>query len=423
MDRHTKLTLPAVKGRMGDRDYYATVMRLGDVAERVQRAVEMEVPSEKLQRPIKNKRVGEIADYLRGSPDRFFNSLVVGMYGPPQWRHFQKFSAPSLEKYAEVMGFLELSGTERMYALDGQHRLFGIDTFLQDITTPKSAADELVSVIVVEHGKAPKDRVRSRRLFTVLNKKVVKVAKRDIIYLDEDSPMAITVRYLIEKKRGIFSMEQERVYDGSDNTIPRGKTRCFTSVGALYDCLCLLFTKAFYRDQKKETLESKRLPALELKKLRNNTEDFFNMLGEYVPPVGEYFGAQTTQEIDEMFPELRNSTDGGHLLFRPMGLKAFVEIVCALYQQRTTKRQVYDHEVMREAIKKAAQLPLELSVRPVADVVWVNSKIVPPKFSLLKKVFRHMLELSPRDKESQIEEEYRGVLGDPKASLPPRVKG
>ena len=258
----TKLTLPAVKGRMGDRDYYATVMRLEDVVERVQRAVAMELPSEKLQRSIKDKRIGEIADYLRDSPDRFFNSLVVGMYGPPQWRHFEGFSAPSLKKYAEVMGFLELSGTEKMYALDGQHRLFGIDMFLQGLETPKGAVDELVGVIVVEHDTAPKEKVRSRRLFTVLNKKVVKVAKRDIIYLDEDSPMAITVRYLIEKEGGIFSMKQGRVYEGSDNTIPRGKKRCFTSVGALYDCLCLLFTKAFCRDKRKDALESKRLPAL-----------------------------------------------------------------------------------------------------------------------------------------------------------------
>ena len=433
MDRSKKLILPAVKGRMGDRDYYTTVMRLGDVAVRVRRAVAMpmELPSEKLQRPITNTRVKEVADYLRRSPDRFFNSLVVAMYGPPQWRHFKKFSTPSLEKYAEVMGFLELSGTENMYALDGQHRLFGIDMFLQDLAMSESAAasaraaDELVSVIFVEHGIAPKEVVRSRRLFTVLNKKVVKVSKRDTIYLDEDSAMAITVRSFIEEKSGIFSMKQKKVYEGSDNTIPRGETRCFTSIGALYDCLYFLFTKAFYRDKKKvkATLESKRLPPAELATLRNNTEEFFEMLGEEVPLVGKYLRAQTTQEIDEMSPEMRSPTEGGHLLFRPMGLKAFVEIVCSHYEQHTTKQQAYDNEVMRKAIKKAARLPLELSARPAAGVVWVNSKMAPKNFPLLKKVFRHMLKLQQKDDKIEIERQYRDILGSANASLPPQVKG
>ena len=130
-----------------------------------------------------------------------------------------------------------------------------------------------------------------------------------------------------------------------------------------------------------------------MKKLRHNTEEFFNILGKEVRPVGRYFRAKTPQEIDDMFPKLRNSTEGGHLLFRPMGLKAFVEIVCSLYEQRTIKQKAYNPDAMHKAIKDAAGLPLELSDRPAVDVVWVNSKIAPKNFLLLKKVFRHMLGL------------------------------
>ena len=425
------LIIPAVKGRMGDRNYYAAVMRMQDVAARVGQAVEMEQPSQKLQRPKADKRVKEIVEYL-SSDDRFFNSLVVAMYGAANWRHFDDFSVPDFKGYAEFIGFLELSGSEKMYALDGQHRLFGIQTFLQAPAKSREAmakirelADESVGVVFVEHYENQQDRLRSRRLFTVLNKKVVKVSKRDIIYLDEDSAMAITTRALIEDDDGIFSLKRERVYDGPGNTLPRSEERtrlCFTSVGTLYDCFCELFTKAFRRGMKKSALESERLLDSDLDVLREQTKEFFTMLEKYIPEVGMLFRASTDQDIASVVSCQRNQTDGGHLLFRPMGLKVFVEVVCSLYEQGKTKEMAYSSEEMRQAIEKAAQLPLGLNEEPAKGVVWNTAKhtIETKHFRLLGKVYRHMLGIG---KEGELlAKQYQNALGDPSAKLP-QLKG
>ena len=132
-----KLIIPAVKGWMGDRNYFSAVMRMRDIDGRVKPAADMykavrEVPpSHHLQRAASTKRVKEIHEYLSKSDERFFNSLVVAMHGAPNWRHFKSISEPVFKEYVEFMGFLELSGKEEMYALDGQHRLLGIQSFMK----------------------------------------------------------------------------------------------------------------------------------------------------------------------------------------------------------------------------------------------------------------------------------------------------
>ena len=116
--------------------------------------------------------------------------------------------------------------------------------------------DELVGVLFVEHRDTPpRNRKRSRRLFTVLNKEAVKVSKKDIIYLDEDSAMAITTRALIEGYDSILSLERNKIYAAAGNALPRSEkaAHCFTTVGALYDCLGMLFMKAFCRGKTKES--------------------------------------------------------------------------------------------------------------------------------------------------------------------------
>ena len=435
-----KIIIPAVKGRMGDRDYFSAVMRMQDIAARVEHASKIELsdeylaatemsgvpvpeldPSDRLQRDEKQKRLESIVEYLRRD-DRFFNSLVIAVVGEPKWRHFKDSSLPPLKDYAKVLGFLELSGKEKMYALDGQHRLSGVKLFLEQGNT--FPADEAVGVVFVEHqADTPEGKMRSRDLFTVLNKEVVAVSKKDIIYLDEKSAMAITTRALIEDEKGIFSLSRKRVYAAPGNTLPRSEKRCFTTVGALYDCLGTLFAKAFYRGKSKKVLESKRLSDGELKYLRKNTEEFFKMLSDNVLQVKHYFSARTQEEAVDIVSRWRNEKKGGHVLFRPAGLKVFVEVVCAFYEQGRVKGEAYAPEEMRRAIEKATRLPLRLNQAPSLNIVWDDAQkvIVPKQFPLLGKVYKHMLRL-PQKKEDEIELQYQNALGNPKAKLP-QLKG
>ena len=227
-----KLILPAVKGRMGNRNYFVTVMLIKDIVERVKLAGEMnpqdEQPSVKLQRDIKDKRLPAISDYLLRQKERFFNSLVIGIHGDPKWRCFDNFSPKNLSDYKEFLGFIELSGKEEMYALDGQHRLRGMKNatenaqsdMFKNITTLSEDEESVGVVFVAHYGTPPEMRQKSRRLFTVLNKHANKVSKRDIIYLDEDDAAAIITRKLIERKKSIFT-RGVRVHTVTEKCITR----------------------------------------------------------------------------------------------------------------------------------------------------------------------------------------------------------
>src|SRR5215211_4159836 len=83
------LYLPALFCEMGNWKYFATSMRLGDVAERIRYAKELRNPQrydEWIQREIQPKRQKQITDYLLNQQERFFSSLVVSVYGgEPKW--------------------------------------------------------------------------------------------------------------------------------------------------------------------------------------------------------------------------------------------------------------------------------------------------------------------------------------------------
>jgi DNA sulfur modification protein DndB len=74
---------------MGDRWYYITTMTFAEVAKWVRPVNEIHERAEFktwLQRQVKEERRGQIAEYLRVRPQRFFNAVVVGIYGgEPEW--------------------------------------------------------------------------------------------------------------------------------------------------------------------------------------------------------------------------------------------------------------------------------------------------------------------------------------------------
>ena len=205
----TQIILPALRGVMGRWVYYSCLMPFSELSSRVRYADEVHTNarlSEMIQRSLDEDRTQEIADYIRTQPERFFNSLVVAVYdGEPNWHALMNVrnrgSDPLLEdlqpEVMESVGFLTLRGDEELFALDGQHRLSGIKEVVGEGYEP--AINDAVSVILVAHQQTPDGLVRTRRLFTTLNKTARKVSTGDTIALDEDDVMAICVRYLIEQ--------------------------------------------------------------------------------------------------------------------------------------------------------------------------------------------------------------------------------
>ena len=135
-------------------------MNLRELSTRVNYAKELHTNkslSDMIQRALEDKRSKEIAAYLKDNSDRFFNSLVVAVYdGEPNWHPLSDVKSrydtqPALElseETIESVGFLTLRGDEKLFALDGQHRLAGIKRAIRD---GMALSDDEISVIFLGH--------------------------------------------------------------------------------------------------------------------------------------------------------------------------------------------------------------------------------------------------------------------------------
>ncbi|KSV18847.1 hypothetical protein DA01_08810, partial [Dehalococcoides mccartyi] len=160
---------------------------------------------EMLQRSITDN-YKQIATYISQQEERFFNSLVLAVYdGDPQW-HEVRLNYGDGEEYYDI-GLLELTGKEKIFPIDGQHRVEGIKKALKENNGFK---DEQIPVIFIGHKNDESGMQRARRLFSTLNRYAKPVSKRDIITLDEDDAVAIASRELIENNP-LFG--NDRIFD------------------------------------------------------------------------------------------------------------------------------------------------------------------------------------------------------------------
>ncbi len=203
---------PALRAKMGDRWYYVTTMTFGEVARWIKPVDQIHERKELktwIQRILRPERKEEIATYLVSQGQRFFNAVVAGIYGgEPEWFPIEVGESVTLkeiklsERQTEAFGFLRLSGSEDIFAIDGQHRVEGIREALQKNGTLK---DEELTVIFVSHKSTDAGRERTRRLFTTLNKYAKPVSPAELIALNDDDTFAIVTRRLIESYKGLQS--------------------------------------------------------------------------------------------------------------------------------------------------------------------------------------------------------------------------
>ncbi len=361
------ITLPALRGVMGTWVYYSSLMTLEQISKRVSYADEIHTNkklSDMIQRRLKSSRSKEIAEYLNKQNERFFNSLVVATYGgEPNWHAVDSVSSNTddfditklNEGVVEAVGFLAFRGHEKLFAVDGQHRLAGIKKAVTN--SKEDVKDDQVSVIFVGYKKTAQGLTRTRRLFTTLNKTAKLVQKNDIIALDEDDVMAITVRRLVEESE-LFS--DERVAFAPGNNMSNNNQKSLTTIGILYDCLVLLFSQAS-TDLKdtKSNLVRNRPDDERLDNYYKLANFYFRNFANSFPRLRAFFDANDYSKIVR-----RNRGDfGGDALFRPKGLLIFTRVVVALTRQLP----------LEIAIKRVGKLPTSLKEKPFEGLLWQSS--------------------------------------------------
>ncbi len=415
----TTLTLPALRGVMGDWVFYSCLMDIQELGARVRYANELhrhEALSQMIQRELRENRGREIAEYLRTQPERFFSSLIVATYGgEPTWSAVSavkpRSGAPDLsgleEETIASVGFLTLRGDERLFALDGQHRLAGVKTAIDEGL--EGPPYDQVSVIFVAHKDSTSGRERSRRLFTTLNKTAKAVSKGEIIALDEDDVMAICVRRLIEESEYFGG---DRVALVASNNMPAANRVALTTIGNLYDVLSILFSKSEFPLRKTKLAELQRLRPTDadLDQYFTYSKHFFNGLGRSFRELRQFFEASDTRGAVKQ----HRGSHGGSALFRPLGLEIFSLVIA-----RMTREMSLD-----AAVRVAAALPRKLDRAPYRRLIWDpnGGTIIGGRKVTLREILLYMVGLNgPRYPKSVLLERYRQATGLPNAELPDRV--
>lgn len=234
----------SLREKSGDWIYYLTSFTYKEVKENVKRVDDELHKSKSLNELIQRSltdNVNSIARYIENQKEHFFNALVLAVYdGDPQWREVE-LNYGEGERYE--MGILELSGEEKIFPVDGQHRVEGIKKVLAG-ENGSEYEDETIPVILIGHKNTTVGMQRTRRLFSTLNRYAKPVSLNDIIALDEDDIVAIVTRHLIENC-DLFS--EKRLNNHKQKAIPEKDKTAFTNIISLYECNTELL-KYFIKD-------------------------------------------------------------------------------------------------------------------------------------------------------------------------------
>jgi len=272
---------PALKGKMGDWDYYTVKMRMSELAGSVELAQDLyddRTLSTAMQRILNEGRVkNSIARYLLNNDERFFSSIVIAVKeGDPHFYSVNMDDDPRFEVFrndknlTETFGIVHFNGEQIYYALDGQHRLSAIKAVLDpggDFISekPPGFENEQITVILVIANPDDTDdwRIRHRRLFSNLNRHAKPTDHCTNIIMDEDDAFAILTRRLVSEYPLFYwpgvQKESQRVKTTKGKNL-KPNDPYLTSIESIYDYVKILLITPNRNNElgwnNKKTLES-----------------------------------------------------------------------------------------------------------------------------------------------------------------------
>lgn len=210
-----KVSVPAMKGIIGGKTYYATLMKLNAVPKMFSFRDWAEfTPEDREQRILNKKRVPEIAKYILDNEDGYLFASITASYKCPV--EFKSVDGNGL-------GNLEMEFEDANFIInDGQHRCAAIT---HAIASNPALGDETISVLLFPY----ESRERVQQMFSDLNRFVVKTSKSlDILYDKRDLLAEVTVD--VAEQLNVFKgmVEKDTV------SLPVRSNKLF-SLAALYD--------------------------------------------------------------------------------------------------------------------------------------------------------------------------------------------
>ena len=356
------MKLPVIRGRIGDWVYYSGLMTLAQIDDSVTPSIgeiyQANCLDELLQRDLTNN-FEDISRYLINDSERFFNALILAIYdGDPQWLEVE---FPTEEREYTNVGFLQFSGDETIFPVDGQHRVAGIKEALK---SNPGLGPEQVPVVFIAHQRTDEGRKRTRKLFSTLNRRAKPVGQNENIALDEDDVCAIITRELLQE-HPLFS--GENVINGKGKQIPTNNKTAFTSLITLYQCV-----RAFvFRVKAKEGMTKRafnhylfqRPDQEEIVSLTEETVDFFNSFMNNTTVVSDYVASSEQEKA----LKYRNR-EGGNLLFRPIAITEYFD---AAFELHVDEDRAFDNVFIR-----LNRIPMNIGAAPWQGLLWDGTRII-----------------------------------------------
>jgi DNA sulfur modification protein DndB len=214
-----QLSFPAMRGRMGNRDYYVSMVKLSLVPRMFKFREWKELPPEqRAQRVLQKSRIPEITQYILENEDGYLFSSLTASFDCDS-----KFTA---EAGQEDLGILEIPFDADLVINDGQHRRAAIEEALKE--NPR-LGEETISVVLFPF----EDLGRMQQMFSDLNRTARTTSKSlNVLYNQRDLLSQVT---LTVSEQGVFKgfVDKDRV------SLALRSPKLFT-LAALYDATSAL---------------------------------------------------------------------------------------------------------------------------------------------------------------------------------------
>lgn len=356
----SKLLIPAFKCVVGDWHYYIASMKYGVVENQVQLAHEIHKNTQLgalIQRGLSD-RTKDITEYLLTSEHRFLGAMVVAAWGgKPDYTPVTIEDRDGwLKGLDSNFGVLTFDGTQRYFALDGQHRLQAIRDAIKK--NPELGSED-ICVILVAHKDDKAGRIKTRRLFSNINRNAVKTSTAEDIVLDEDDGLAIITRQLLEeheflKQEGRVKVtatpkSEEGKLKLAGNSISKSDKTSVTTLPVLYDIIQYLGWDLPKVVRAKKARPSDKDVESSYQKLAARLDDLLKNCGGIRHRIEEFPDARQTRGM-------KGSEGDGHPFMRPVIQKAVAQVVGAIVHQGNLS---WD-----ETMKRLAKLKWKMSEAP-----------------------------------------------------------
>ncbi len=215
------VTFPAMRGKMGNREYYVAMIKLVHVVRLFEYEDWSELPPEqRAQRVLQKSRIPEITRYILENEEGYlFSSLTASYDCEPVFASFEE---------QENCGLLTVPLEAHLVINDGQHRRAAIQEALKE--NPK-LGDETISVVLFPF----EDIERMQQMFSDLNRTARKTSKSlDILYNHRDLMSQLTLATI--DRVTVF----RNMVDKDKVSLPMRSPKLFT-LGSLFEaCTALL---------------------------------------------------------------------------------------------------------------------------------------------------------------------------------------